>query len=175
MNRSNGKENGLIIRVSGLSNGLHEYHFSANPGEIGLNASFQGLVEVDARLDKAIHHLYLNANIRASGSFECDRCLEQFELPLTTKYSVVYLYNEAEQGRYPPEEIQILSPDATSVDLTTDVRDMVLLSIPLKLLCREDCRGLCSVCGTNLNRKQCGCEAEADTSSWGDLKKLLDK
>jgi uncharacterized protein len=175
MNRSIGKESGLIIRVSGLSNGLHEYHFSANPGEIGLNSNFHAPVEVDARLDKANHHLYLNAGIRTSGSFECDRCLDQFELPLTTRYTVVYLSSESEQGNYPPEEIQIIGPDTTSIDLTTEVHDMTLLSVPLKLLCRDDCRGLCPSCGTNLNRKQCGCATDTDTSRWSSLKKLLDQ
>ncbi len=175
MSGSNGREKGLIIRISGLSNGLHEYLFTAEPGEIGLNSNFHASVEVDARLDKTAHQLYLKAGIRTSGTFECDRCLEPFELPILARYSVVYLYNESDKGNYPPEEIKIISPDTTSINLAEDIREMTLLSVPLKLLCREDCLGLCPKCGTNLNRKRCACEVEPDTSRWTDLKKLLDR
>jgi len=172
---TNRKESGLIIRISGLSNGLHEYHFTADPAEIGLNPGFNKEVTVGIHLDKSARQLYLKTDIGTSGMFECDRCLEQFELPIKAAYSVVYLTSEADRGKYPPEEIKLITPETSSIDLTPDVKEMLMLSVPLKLLCRDDCRGLCPRCGVNWNRTQCDCTVEADTSRWGDLKNLLNR
>jgi uncharacterized protein len=63
--------------------------------------------------------------------------------------------------------------DATVIDLSDDVREMVLLSVPLKLICREECRGLCSRCGADLNAGECGCAKETVSGSWQGLEKLL--
>jgi uncharacterized protein len=175
VNRSNGREKSLIIRISGLSNGLHEYHFSTDPGEIGLKPNFSNAIQADIKLDKSARQLYLKAEISTSGFFDCDRCLEQFELPVVTRYTAIYLYSEADMGKYPPEEIEVISPETTSIDLSEDVCEMILLSVPLKLLCKEECRGLCPKCGVNRNRTGCDCEAEVDTSRWGELKKLLNR
>ncbi|MHB8964309.1 MAG: YceD family protein [Saccharofermentanales bacterium] len=54
------------------------------------------------------------------------------------------------------------------------LRDSLILSLPIKILCREDCRGLCNICGANLNERDCGCAGSVKRiSAFDDLKKLL--
>jgi uncharacterized protein len=70
------------------------------------------------------------------------------------------------------EEIQILRADMNYIDLDDDVRQYIMLTIPQKLLCREDCQGFCPTCGVNKNIASCTCDAQAVDSRWDALKKL---
>ena len=161
------------IRISGLSNGLHEYHFSAEPTVIGLENNFQQPVEIDAQLDKATHQIYLKADVQTSGNFQCDRCLDDFAQELSASYRVFYMYNNNEGAKFPPEEIQFVTSDTIDIDLTDDVCQMVLLSVPLKLLCTEECKGLCPHCGSNWNHNLCDCKEEIGDPRLQGLQDLL--
>jgi uncharacterized protein len=167
------RPDGIKIRISGLSNGLHDYHFSAEPSEIGLEAELIKPVEIDVALDKTTRQVYLKASLSTTGKFVCDRCTDEFELALATKYSVFYLYDEESGGSLPPEEVQVIGPDTVHLELSEDIRQFVMLSVPLKLLCRDDCKGLCPRCGKNWNTGRCDCKQEAADSPWQGLEKLL--
>ena len=164
----------LKIRLSGLSNGIHEYHFSTEPAAISLDVNFHQPVEIDVHLDKATRQTYLRAAIRSSGRFQCDRCLNEFDQKLFTEYSMFYVFDEVDAVKYPDDEVTILAPDQVFIDPAEDVRQMVLLAVPLKLLCREDCKGLCPHCGTNWNDGTCDCERETIDPRWQSLQGLLD-
>ncbi len=163
----------LKIRISGLSNGLYEYHFSSDPVELGLRENFTSPVEVHVELDKTTGQLYLKMQIRTTGHFNCDRCVDEFEQAISCAYNMFYVYNEFETGKYESEEVQVISTDTVHLDLTEDVRQMTMLSVPLKLLCVEDCRGLCPQCGTNRNKESCSCKIEASDPRWEGLQHLL--
>ncbi len=84
----------------------------------------------------------------------CDRCLAEFDRDYSYEFSHVLVRSlendEDEYGEYVVTEADELDMDELAV---TDC----LLELPSKLLCKEDCKGLCPVCGTNLNEKQCDC------------------
>lgn len=167
---------GIQIRISGLSNGFHEYHFSVEPVDLLLEKNFRSRVEVDARLEKTSRQLILRTSIHTEALFQCDRCLKDFNEPLNAEYSMVYIYQEDETGAYDPEEVSVISPDTVCIDLAEDVRQIILLSVPLKLLCGDTCKGLCPRCGCDLNTRTCSCTQEQITDPrWQGLKDLLDK
>ena len=172
MRKSESNKSELKIRISGLSSGIHEYHFSTAPADIGLDAQFSKPVEIDARLDKAARQIYLKVDIRTVGMFGCDRCLDEFERSLATGYTMFYLYDETESGRFPDDEVQIITPDTVTIDLREDVRQVLLLAVPLKLLCKEECKGLCPRCGTNWNHASCDCTQDMIDSRWSGLQNL---
>jgi DUF177 domain-containing protein len=163
----------LKIRISQLSNGLHEYHLKGNSAEIGLDSNFAPVVEVDAILDKTARQLYLRADVRTSGIFQCDRCLEEFSQPLASKYNMFYVFDETDSSRLPADEVQIIGVDTPSIDLSEDVRQVVVLSVPLKLLCKEECKGLCPRCGANRNTQPCDHREATESSQWRGLEGLL--
>lgn len=173
MKPDRGGKNDLKIRVSGLSPGTHDYSFKVPPSEIPLSDNFDEPVEVTVRLEKTPRQIVLRSSIEASGTFSCDRCLAQFRQAVSCRYSVVYIDNEEEAQRFPPEEVRVVNPDVTVIDLSADVREMVSISVPLKLVCREECRGLCSSCGTDLNSASCECTTENANRPWQGLEKLL--
>ena len=162
----------MKIRISQLPPGVHSYHLSCRPQDLDLGSQFTGSVDVDAEVDKTQRQLYLKVNIAAAGRFSCDRCIEEFELALPARYSMFYVYDHMDLGRYPADEVQELRPDTTHIDLVHDVREMILLSVPLKLLCREDCQGLCPHCGVNRNHGSCKCTKEFADPRWQGLEGL---
>lgn len=173
MERTN-KSDEIKIRISGLSNGLHEYHFSFDPQDIGLENNFTRPVVINAVIDKTPRQIYLKSEVVTSGSFQCDRCLEEFDQDVLTRCNMFYIYDELETGKYSEDEVKIISPDTVAIDFADDVRQMILLAIPLKLLCREECKGLCPRCGTNWNRAACDCEQNTQTDPrWQGLQRLM--
>jgi uncharacterized protein len=173
MKPDQGMGDGLKIRVSGLSTGTHDYSFRVPASDLQLDVNFDSPVEVKVRLEKLARQIIVRSEIATSASFSCDRCLADFRQQIASKYSIMYVEEESEAGRFPPEDVRVMRNDATVVDLSDDVREMVLLSVPLKLLCNEECRGLCSSCGADLNAGDCGCTKEAVNGPWQDLEKLL--
>lgn len=163
----------LKIRISGLSSGLHEYHFSAVPSELGLESNFKKPVEVDVNVDKTPRQVYLTSEIRTSGLFNCDRCIEDFEHPLKSQFMMLYVFDEMDKGKFPEEEVQIISPDTVYIDMADEIRQMILLSVPLKLLCKEDCKGLCPKCGKNRNIESCECREDYVDPRWQGLAGLI--
>jgi uncharacterized protein len=168
-----GMGDGLKIRVSGLSAGKHEHTLRVPASDLQLDANFDSPVEVKVRLEKLARQIVVRGEIATRASFSCDRCLADFRQPLTASYAIVYVEDGSEAGRFPPEDVRIIRNEATVIDLSEDVREMVLLSVPLKLLCREECRGLCSSCGADLNKGECGCPKESAGGAWQGLEKLL--
>jgi len=163
----------LKIRISGLSNGLHEYHFSAVPSEIGLESNFAHDVKVDVVVDKTPRQVYLKSDIRTAGRFTCDRCIESFERPLDAHFSMFYIFDELDRGNHIDDEITVLSPDTVSIDVAEEVRQVITISVPLKLLCKEECKGLCPRCGKNRNIEQCDCRDDEVDSRWQGLAGLI--
>jgi uncharacterized protein len=161
------------INISNLSEGIHEYHFEGEPSKIGLDERFSGTIKIEAKLDKSVRQLFLQAGIQAERSFFCDRCLDNFHQELNTAYSMVYVQGvRSTVDLNKEEEIQILTADMNYIDLDDDVRQYILLTIPQKLLCRDDCQGFCPTCGVNKNIASCTCGDHAVDSRWDALKKL---
>ena len=161
------------INISNLSEGIHKYHFEVEPSKIGLDERFSGIIKVEVNLDKSIGQIFLQAEIQAEGSFCCDRCLENFNQDLNTAYSMMYVQDARSTiDMDEEEEVQILRADRNYIDLDDDVRQYILLTVPWKLLCREDCLGFCPMCGVNKNVESCTCAAQTVDPRWDALKKL---
>ena len=95
---------------------------------------------------------------RVQGAIECDcsRCLEAFAIPVDAPLDLLFLpATEPVPGASPDGETAVEEDDLGDV-----VREQFYLALPMKPLCREDCRGLCPICGGNRNRVACTCQAE---------------
>ena len=96
------------------------------------------------------------ANVAATVETRCSRCLEPVSAPISAAIDAVFV-------RKPdPDDPDLYSYEASTVELTDAVRDALLLELPMRMLCSEDCRGLCPVCGVNLNRNTCTCQEGAE-------------
>jgi len=120
-----------------------------------------------ACFDRTQQGLLLQGKFGAAADLECVRCLETFSQPLKWTFSDLYAFdnrNITDSGLLVPEDAQI--------DLEPLLREYALLEFPISPVCRPDCKGLCPVCGKNLNQTACGHRLEPD-SPFAVLKDLL--
>jgi uncharacterized protein len=107
---------------------------------------------------------------------ECHRCLEPFAMPVDVDFSLIL--NRGERTPLPDgvEEddfVTIPIVGEARADIFPRVREALILEIPIRLLCREDCKGVCSKCGANLNTGDCTCGPGPGDPRWGALRKFL--
>ena len=120
-----------------------------------------------ARFNRTQQGLLLRGDFSAETDLECVRCLEMFSQILKWSVTEVYAFdrrNMTESGLLVPEDGQI--------DLEPLLREYALLEFPISPVCKTDCKGLCPVCGENLNTTNCGHHLETDTP-FSVLKDLL--
>jgi uncharacterized protein len=95
---------------------------------------------------------------------DCSRCLEAFTVPIDAKFDVLFLPAGANTGdgeqEVAEEDLGVSFYKDDTIDLGEVLREQFYLALPMKPLCREDCRGLCPVCGRNRNRETCDCQTE---------------
>lgn len=118
------------------------------------------------------------ARVESTVHLECSRCLEEFDLRLESGFDLVF--HREERAKLPEgmdEEDFILLTDTSEnrFDIFPRVRESILLELPIRFLCSDDCKGLCAACGANLNEGDCGCSKKRDDPRWDALKKLLSK
>ena len=106
--------------------------------------------------------------IRCTKAFDCDRCLAPCEEAQEHSFSEEFR-REGEGGEN-EDEVNVFSGDA--IDLSDLVRDTILAAQPLSKLCKPDCRGLCAVCGANLNEGDCGCDRDVPDPRLAALRDL---
>lgn len=162
----------LRINISKLSEGTHHHSLKATPEEVGLDSRFTKELQIEATLQKTSRQLYMRVEIKTGGVFTCDRCLEEFQQNISSGYDVMFV-SEQEAVEGDGEEVQVLSADSTHVDLADDVRQFVILGLPQKMLCREECAGLCPTCGSNLNMGKCECRQDETDARWSEVQKIL--
>ena len=109
----------------------------------------------------------------------CARCLEPVVQDVSRRFDLLYRPQGADAGR---DELSVTAAEAEigyytgeGVQLEEVLREQVLLALPFKTVCREDCKGLCPHCGKNLNVESCSCVRDADDPRWGSLKDIRDK
>jgi uncharacterized protein len=164
----------MIIKIAGLSEGVHYYKFEEPIESLGLESPFFGNLTADVELSKSHSEIILKVDVKVNANFECDRCTKNFVQQLNPVYQVVYLF-----GNPPDDNINInviyLHSEADKINIAPEVRDYVLLALPMKMLCMEECKGLCRNCGKDLNEADCNCETENTDSRWLPLKELQKK
>jgi uncharacterized protein len=108
----------------------------------------------------------------------CDRCLKDFESPYKSFFEIHYRPQtvKSEPEEETPDalnlgETEIVYFEGDILDIADQIRQTILLSVPMRALCREDCRGLCGGCGCDLNEESCQCAEPPTDSRWGSLKK----
>lgn len=110
----------------------------------------------------------LNAQVNFVIDTLCDRCAAPVkrEMSIPVDHILVSSLNDEDNDDFWLVESMNFNVDEL-------IREDVLLSLPAKILCREDCKGICTMCGANLNEKQCGCKKPVDPRLEA-LKKFLD-
>lgn len=166
----------MKINIRQLKEGMHDFEFTAYQDELDLEAHrFANAVNIHSVVDKRRNNIFVNTSVNTEAHFECHRCLTAFTQRLEDSFELLFTFEE--RPAYPvdmdEDEIIRLGAEVQEIDLTQDVRDCMLLAIPIKVVCSQDCRGLCSRCGANLNHEACTCSDTRIDPRWEALRALL--
>ena len=115
--------------------------------------------------------LMMKGAIRTCIHGVCDRCAANFDRDMEVPIDVVLVTELADEEN---EDEWVFPLEGDSADLEDIIRTVFVLNMDSKLLCKEDCKGLCCRCGTNLNEGPCSCQKELDPR-FAALKQLLKK
>jgi uncharacterized protein len=116
----------------------------------------------------------LRGEIRTEVELLCDRCAAPERRPLAVEFDTSFIPQEveavkAENVELAAEDLILSAYEGDAVDLDELVREQILLALPSRHLCREDCKGLCQKCGANLNAGHCSCEQGETDPRWAAL------
>lgn len=167
----------MKINVHNLKPGINEFQFEKSGEDLSLE--HEGIavdvVHVASKIDKRTQSIVVNSKFTADIKQTCDRCLESF-LDSIKGDLITYYTSDKETASFDDEQIiQLITQNTTEINLTNGLRESILLSVPMKVVCSEDCKGLCPNCGVNLSEKSCECKNERSDPRWAGLRKLLDK
>jgi DUF177 domain-containing protein len=125
---------------------------------------------------KEYDHIRVQGKVGTDVKLVCSRCLTEFTGPLSSTFTIFYTKSEEAQ---PQEEVELGEEDLISVtysgdelDFSGEIAEQILLGLPFKPLCSEDCNGLCPNCGADLNTTTCNCSEKNVSMAFSPLKGL---
>jgi uncharacterized protein len=156
----------IVAQSAGFS---RDFPFDLPQINIPPDLHLSGLTGV-VRATRTPQGILLQVQNQALIGLECVRCLTSFQQTLHIDFAELYAFSQ----RYATDS-GLIMPETGIIDLAPVMRDYILLEIPISPLCRPDCKGLCPVCGNNLNDSTCHHEDEPGDPRLASLKSLLDK
>lgn len=123
---------------------------------------------------QVIQDIRLKGRLSTKLELQCARCVEPVQQDVKREFELLYRPLGADAGR---DELSVTDAEAEigyyqgeGLLLEDVLREQILLALPLKVICRPDCKGLCPQCGKNLNQEQCSCSREVEDPRWAALK-----
>ncbi|MFC1714159.1 DUF177 domain-containing protein [Candidatus Poribacteria bacterium] len=169
----------MRIAIENIPESVSNLELTCEIEELDLESEvvrFTGRVTVKLNLFKHDDNVYIKAKSSVAVESECARCLSPvrriLEVISENQYQPV-----PKIPRHLMDDIGIRYYSEEYIDLSEDLRESFLLEVPVRVLCSEDCEGLCPNCGQNLNEEKCDCRLEPEepqTSKFADLVKMLE-
>ena len=159
----------LLVPVQHLTDEPYHLDLKCSAAALDLEG-FVGDVIVSAKIRRVDTRLFLHCDVSATAELMCDRCAEFYRAPINAEYDQWYAVN-AHPGTV-EEDALAIPLEWHSVAIDEQVRESVLIFVPMKKLCKPDCLGLCPTCGANRNLTQCSCSDESENPLWAGLKKV---
>ncbi len=135
-------------------------------------------VRAELAIQRSEEEYFCQGKVFAAYQIECSRCLQQYEHLIKQKTDFVICsesyHEKISEDRIDDEDYVFFTGSDLRVDIADQVRQVLVLSVPMMPLCSDECSGLCTQCGTNLNKSKCECDNEKIDPRWEELKKLRD-
>ena len=147
-------ENGLHIKseqaptfLSDISNSLHSVE----------NIKFDSNLCIDANIYKDHKQIVLNGSLSLQYVSPCSRCFTDVKLQINPDLNLILVPNNEDEFEFENDTV-VSSYSGHTIDITDYLAEMVSVSFPVKILCNQDCKGLCLTCGVDLNEDSCACK-----------------
>ncbi len=129
------------------------------------------------RVEKKVNEVFIKGIVNGEVELQCSRCLKDYIMPIKTIFEITYhpveILNKEELVELKKDEMEVDFYREGLIDTEDIIRDQILLNIPMKPLCSENCKGLCPVCGIDLNEFKCQCEKKEIDPRFAVLQSLL--
>ncbi len=135
---------------------------------------FVAPVKIELTAAREYDHIRVDGRVETTARLRCSRCLNVFETRITSSFSIFYNKNSGvpldDELELREEDLATISFQGEYIDFTNEIEDQLIMELPYKPLCTEECKGLCGTCGANLNEGDCGCERGGPDFRFGALK-----
>ena len=155
----------MLLDLGRLRGGVETLDRRYDPAAFALeNEAFRLVapVELTGEAQKDSQKVRLKGRVTTTLECDCSRCLEPFPVPVDASFDVLLLPSSENSGTAEKEiaedDLGVSYYKDDVVDLGELMREQFFLAVPMKPLCRQDCQGLCPVCGINRNRETCTCQ-----------------
>ena len=158
-----------------------DFHFSETAEEMEISVigvKFPSPIEVEFNATLTGDEIICQGEVFNEIEIECSRCLELFDMPIKARLQFVVQMIDIPPEKEDDEDdddFEIIPKSQTYIDIAQRVRDAIMLNIDLKPLCSENCKGLCPMCGVNLNESECECTPDKSDERWDTLKNLFEE
>lgn len=136
-----------------------------------------GPITGTVRLHRTNQGIYADGKVNVPVRLQCTRCLDEFDttvaFPLREEYFPTIDVNTGLPVQPPDSELAFPIDRHHEVDLREAIRQNLLVALPVRALCREECAGLCPQCGKNLNEGPCDCQEDTEDARFAVLRDLL--
>jgi uncharacterized metal-binding protein YceD (DUF177 family) len=137
----------IKINIGSLNDGSQTLDLVSDSKELGLAENLlKDSVYVTLDLFKTVHQLDIKGKITGTLNMECDRCLEIFEKKFESDFELVYVQKSAREEPVDDDYIRTYNPFMKQVDITVDIKEIIILAVPMKKLPEEKTDGSCSWC-----------------------------
>ena len=161
----------MRIDVKKLIDGPIDLEVDCAPADLELEDEeyrFAGPVSGSVNFSLVGNEVLARGEVRVCVEAECSRCLQAVSLPLCARICTTYEHNEELRSSTPQytdsDEEPAVYFDGETISPQPELREAIMLELPLIPICGETCRGLCPVCGANLNTSPCTCRRGAEES-----------
>jgi uncharacterized protein len=169
----------MRIELENLEGGRGDFAHVYQPDELNPVDERVTLTEpasVNGKVRKSRNEVFVNGHIDTRAQVECDRCLQQVQLPVSVDFELEYItesdYQSSQVVELGEAELAVAVFDGQTLDVDEIVKEQILLAVPTRMLCREDCKGICPECGIDRNTGECNCVTDNIDPRWAALKNL---
>ena len=139
--------------------------------------TFTEPIQIDLMIIAERDLFKLKGLITTTAQMPCSRCLVAYDLPIQHKFTLRFSnqipadlhINDDDQIELTADQIGLIYFEGEQIDLQEPIQEQVVLSLPFKPLCSDNCKGLCQRCGADLNVKNCACDKERSNSPFSVL------
>jgi uncharacterized protein len=169
------RDSSMVFLPSQLAEGSNRFEIEADIDELDLDAyNFREPLHCSIALLRTGNRIDLHLDLKTSIELACSRCGELTHYDVDTSADVTFLPELRRRSAEDEQNATDLEFYREEIDLRSVVRDTFLLAVPIAVLCRQDCKGLCPSCGTNLNLSSCECEKKGVSSPFEKLRRIVD-
>jgi len=169
----------MRIDLADLEGGKGTFAHSYTPGELVLEDGPVRLVlapTVSGELREEGRRVHVSGTVTARLQLECDRCLKPVEIPADSRFRLEYVtakdYQAQQAVELTEKDLDLSVFDGEVIDIDQLVTEELLLAVPDHVLCNDNCKGICVVCGVDRNLVDCECQIAEVDPRWAGLKEL---